>query len=59
MFDITFAAIQVVNLALIDVDAYHFKADGVVAQHQGQANITEPDNADHGGFIVECVDGFL
>jgi hypothetical protein len=48
MFDIALAGVEFFHLGRVDVNAQDFEADMGVAQHQGQADIAQAHNADHG-----------
>jgi hypothetical protein len=51
--DIAFPAVQALDLGAVDVDAEHAEARLGIAQGQGQADIAEADDADHGAALVQ------
>ncbi|MNT45939.1 hypothetical protein D3C72_1825550 [compost metagenome] len=56
MLDIALAGIELANLVLVDVDTQHAEPDRTVAQHQGQPDIAQADDADNGLPVLDPVD---
>ena len=56
VLDIGFAALQTLDLGLIDIKADDAVPHLAITQHQGQSDIAEPDDADDSLFRIELVD---
>ena len=59
MFDIALALVEFGHFFFIDVKTQNLIADIDIAQHQGQADIAQADNADFGAFVGEFLDGCI
>ena len=59
MFDIALALVELDHFFFINIETQHLITDIDIAQHQGQADIAQADNADFGALVGEFLDGCI